>query len=86
MNSGHTRIRRVAADLGLARAGGPRQTGHTYRPAAGPLVTEDTAALTFLSQILTGEETWSVGEVRRLLELRERGVAGPAGRTAPRAG
>ena len=40
---------------------------------------DESAALTFLSQILTGDETWSVGEVRRLLELRERGRTGLAG-------
>ena len=80
MNSGHTRIRRVAADLGLARAGAPRHSGHSYRPAGAPQVAaEESAALTFLSEILTGEETWSVGEVRRILELKERRVTGLAG-------
>lgn len=80
MNSGHTRIRRVAADLGLARAGAPRHTGHSYRPAGSPQAgTEESAALTFLSEILTGEETWSIGEVRRLLELKERRSAAVAG-------
>ena len=81
MKTGQSRIRRVAADLGSVRAETPRHTGTDYRRAGvvSDIAVEDAAALSFLSQILVGDETWSVGEVRRLLDLRERGQAGLAG-------
>ena len=81
MNAEHQRTRRVAADPGRARA--TVRHGAALRYRAGGAIprigADESAALTLLSQILTGDETWSVGEVRRLLELRERGRTGLAG-------
>lgn len=65
----------------MARAGAPRHAPHSYRPSGAmpQLAAEEATALAFLSEILTGEDSWSVGEVRRLLDLKERGRAGAAG-------
>jgi hypothetical protein len=81
MNTGQTRIRRTAADLEPARIGASRHGRSIHRRIAGAsdLAPHEEASFTFLSRILTGDQTWSIGEVRRLLDLRERGLAGLAG-------
>jgi hypothetical protein len=40
------------------------------------IAAEDVAALAFLSDILVGEATWSLAEVRRLISIRESAARG----------
>ena len=81
MNTGQTRVRRAAGDLDSARASASTRTW-THRRRGGvvhDVAPEEAAALSFLAELLVGDQTWSVGEVRHLLELRARGGMGIPG-------
>ena len=66
--------RRVGSDPTAAQIAAKRRLRRARRTTTGA---DDAAVLTFLSDVLVGDSTWTLGEVQRLVTFREGIDLGP---------